>query len=213
MVKLIEGRECLGFTGRYRLRSKIHRRSLHQLFEQSIGNRKLFLRVVERKKDGIVGYPATACSTPRLDPVAHRYPPLLDGDRFIVGDIVGPAHKGIDRAHGIAFVLRQDAKRVVEVLCLAPCDLAAGGIGLSGCHLASPARIFARNAPASNCSFFALETTGRPRRTSNFSAVIPSRMAAPPLRKRSSVMASSRSKCLLITPPPCSMARVPSTRL
>ena len=60
-----------------------------------------------------------AGDAPGVDPGGHVGAAGVDGHGFVVGDVVGAAHEGVDGAHGVALVLGQDAEGAVEVLGLA----------------------------------------------------------------------------------------------
>ena len=49
----------------------------------------------------------------------------LEGHRLVVGEVVGLAHEGVDGAHGVGLVLRENAEGPVEVLGFALGDGAA----------------------------------------------------------------------------------------
>jgi len=83
------------------------------------------LGVVEGEEDG-VGGGSGAGGAPGGGPCGHGFAAGVEGEGFVVGQVVGFAHEGIDGAHGVGFVLREDAEGVVEVFGFALGDGAAG---------------------------------------------------------------------------------------
>ena len=86
------------------------------------------LGVVEGQEDR-VGGGGDAGGAPGGGPGSHGLAAGFEGEGLIVGEVVSFAHEGVDGAHGVGLVLRQDAEGVVEVFGFALGDGAAGSIG------------------------------------------------------------------------------------
>jgi hypothetical protein len=80
-----------------------------------------------RKMGSVVGEVREARQAAVQD--GHGLAASLEGEGFVVGKVVGFAHEGVDRAHGVGLVLREDAEGVVEILGFPLGDGTAGGIG------------------------------------------------------------------------------------
>ncbi len=80
-----------------------------------------------RKRGRVVG--DGAGGAPGFEPWGHLRAAGGDGMGFVVGDVVGAAHEGVDGAHGVGFVAGKDAEGPVEVFGLAAGDGAARGVG------------------------------------------------------------------------------------
>jgi len=164
------------------LRLEIERGAGDELLEKVVGDGEAALRVVEREEDG-VGSGSSARGAPVGGPGGHRLAARVEGEGLVVGEVVGFAHEGVDGAHGVGFMPREDAKGVVEVLGFALGDGAAGGVGrdefwrlvygLGDAHAGvslkereglSDAVSFPMSAPPSSRSLADLVTTGRERR-------------------------------------------------
>ena len=88
------------------------------------------LGVRQRQEDGVVGIGGVGAGwAPGFEPCGHLGAAGGDGFGFVVGDVVGAAHEGVDGAHGVGFVAREDAEGPVEVFSFAAGDFAAEAVG------------------------------------------------------------------------------------
>jgi hypothetical protein len=90
--------------------------------------------IAHGKKDRIVrdcmgGDGSCANGAPLGQPRIQAAAALLAGQGFVVGQIVGLAHEGVDGADGVAARAGKRDKGVVEVLRLPPGDGAANSVG------------------------------------------------------------------------------------
>ncbi len=82
------------------------------------------------RKAGSTVEPPLADTAPLGQPASQAAAAFVAGEGFVVGQIVGLAHEGVDGADGIAARGWQRDKSVIEVLCLASGDDAAGSVSL-----------------------------------------------------------------------------------
>ena len=99
-----------------------------ELLEEIVGDGEAALRIVEGEEDWIGGG-SGARGTPGGSPGSHGMAARVERKGLVVGEVVGFAHEGVDGAHGVGLVLREDAERVVEILGLALGDGATRGVG------------------------------------------------------------------------------------
>ena len=172
----LEGRIGDGIQGGV----EIHGGAADQLVEEIHGDVEAELGVGESDKDGVFSESTGGGAVPFIEPGVEVFATLGAWAGFVVGDIVGVTHEGVDGADGVALRLGESEEGVVEVLRLTAGDggafLIGGGeleigeaksAGSGGGRDQNALHLLAR-ARSSRAALRVLEMAGRARRTSKF---------------------------------------------
>ena len=109
---------------------EIHGDAGDQLVEQIERNVEALDGVADGEEDRVGVSPPWQTLTPVVEPGVEAAAALVAGDGFVVGEVVGLAHEGVDGADGVAARRGQGDEGVVEILGFAAGDGAAGGVGV-----------------------------------------------------------------------------------
>ena len=112
-------------SGRHKGRLEIHGGALNELIEKLQWNLKTRLRVRKGREYRIVGGLAGGGAMPVSEPGGQVRTALFARARFIVGEVVGVAHEGVDGADGITLVFGKSEEGVIEILRLTAGNLPA----------------------------------------------------------------------------------------
>ncbi len=181
---------------------------MHQLFEEINRNLEILLSVGNGHQHRIVSGLARKDGLGGFQPLIQLLPLFPDVDSWIIGDVIGVAHEGVDRTKGVALVRRKHEKAVVEVFGRAPGNASADSIGMRELLVH---RSLSAAAWTTSQSLRGLEMTGRRRRTSNPWFSMAFRISCPPRLKSSRSTASSRSTFLISGSPRLNHSRARRT--
>jgi len=117
---------------------QVHRHSGYQLIQQPEWNPEPLCCVAHGHKNRVDGddfrIGARANLAPCAQPSVQADAALFNGDAFVVGQIVGLAHEGVDGADGISSWFWKSDKGVIKILRLASGDRPARRVGRLQSH-------------------------------------------------------------------------------